>query len=161
MTEDFSVNEREEPAPKLEWFGNAGHFICGHLCRFHLTTIVNDLWLVSTVGEMWPERSSREIRAKVEDPAWLAKNMAKRGDDFDFAYMKKFGYDTIGCDRTYETMVFRAGKRCERKECGCGLPELASSELDFGSYNDVKAATEGHHALVAKWSALTEEPAHD
>ena len=33
-----------------KWYGNAGHFICGHLCRFHLTTEVGR-YLVSTVGE--------------------------------------------------------------------------------------------------------------
>jgi hypothetical protein len=36
---------------KLEWFGNAGHFIGGHRCQFHLCTLIKDKWLVSTVGE--------------------------------------------------------------------------------------------------------------
>ena len=142
----------------MEWFGNAGHFICSRDCRFHLTTIVNNRWLVSTVGELWPSRAVREIHAQYTDAAWLAANKSKLGDEFNFAYMQKFGYDTIGCDRTYETMVFRAGKRCERKDCGCGLPELASSELEFIGSNDPKTATAGHHKLVAKWAKITKLP---
>jgi hypothetical protein len=33
------------------WMGHAGHFICGHLCRFRLNTYVNG-YIVSTVGEL-------------------------------------------------------------------------------------------------------------
>jgi hypothetical protein len=61
---------------------------------------------VSTVGEYWPERPSREIHAEVRDPAWLDENRSRKGDDFDRAYMQRFGFHEIGCDRTYETMVF-------------------------------------------------------
>lgn len=139
--------------PKLEWFGHAAHFICGRDCRFHLATLVNGKWLVSTVGELWPSRSTREIHASVRDPRWLAQNIAKKGDDFDHAYMQRFGYDEIGCDRKYETMVFKAGARCKSKTCGCGLPAIASSELDFLGYNDAKSATKGHMKLVKKWGA--------
>ena len=35
------------------WYGNAGHFIGGSECRFHLCTEVGD-YLVSTVGEYHP-----------------------------------------------------------------------------------------------------------
>lgn len=42
------------PMDEWEWFGNAGHFICGHNCRFHLCTLVGG-YLVSTVGQL-PKR---------------------------------------------------------------------------------------------------------
>lgn len=132
------------------WFGHAAHFICGQWCRFHLATQVGP-WLVSTVGELWPERGTREIHAQVHDPAWMAANGHLKGDNFDAAYMKHFGYDTIGCDRKYETMVFLAGKPCKSRGCGCGLPAISGSELDFAGYNTAKAATEGHRKMVAKW----------
>lgn len=135
-----------------KWFGHAAHFICGHWCRFHLATQVGD-YLVSTVGEYWPERSVREIHAGVYDPLWLAENEILRGDDFDHAYMKRFGFETIGYERTFETMVFKAGAPCTRKDCGCGLPEIYSSEEDFAGYNDARSATQGHMEMCKKWAA--------
>jgi hypothetical protein len=140
------------PCEKWEWFGNAGHFICGHMCRFHLCTKVGK-YLVSTVGQMWPSRSSRECHAEVYDPAWLAKNGAKKGDDFDNAYMQRFGYETVGCDRTFETMIFKAGERCSLIECNCGMPTISGSELDFAGYMTAGEATKGHMAMCKKWSA--------
>ena len=141
-----------------QWFGNAGHLIVSEWCRFHLTTKVGD-YLVSTVGEYWPERPSREIHARVHDLAWLVENQHLKCDDFDAAYMKRFGYRTVGLDRKYETMVFRAGKPCAAPECGCGLPNIDGQELDFGSYNDAASATRGHMELCEKWSraALRQE----
>jgi hypothetical protein len=149
---------KKVPKDKWVWFGNAGHFICGRWCRFHLTTKVGP-WLVSTVGEYWPERSTREIMAEIEDGAWFAANKHLRGDYFDHAYMQRFGYAEIGCDRKYETMVFRAGKPCVAERCGCGLPEIDGHELDMDSYNDAKAATLGHRAMCAKWATLTKRDA--
>lgn len=136
---------------KIRWFGNAGHFICARWCQFHLTTQVGK-YLVSTVGEYWPERSTREIMARTSDPIWIAANEQRKGDDFDSAYMRRFGFEDIGCDRKYETMVFKAGAPCTAKGCSCGLPTIDGLELDFAGYNDAKAATEGHMKLVAKWS---------
>lgn len=137
-----------------KWFGHAGHFICARDCQFHLCTLVGK-HLVSTVGEYWPDRQVREIHAQVHDQKWLNENRHLKGDTFDSAYMKKFGFETIGCDRKYETMVFLAGQPCDRKDCGCGLPEISGSELDFGGYNDAKAATEGHYKLCEKWARKT------
>jgi len=136
---------------KLKWYGHAGHFICGHMCRFHLCTKVGK-YLVSTVGEMWPSRSSREIHASVYDRKWLEENIHLKGDYFDDAYMKKFGYQEIGSDRKYETMVFRSGKKCDSPKCGCGIPSIASPNLDFLAYNDAGSATKGHMDLIKKWS---------
>ncbi len=141
-----------EAVPKTKWFGHAGHFIGGSHCRFHLCTVVNG-HLISTVGELWWERSSREITARIQDPKWYAVNCSKLGDDFDHAYMQRFGYDTLGIDRKYETMVFKAGKPCDAEGCGCGIPDIDGSELDFAGYNDAASATKGHYAMLKKYSA--------
>lgn len=144
--------ERGATAPsEWNWFGHAGHFICGQSCRFHLCTQVGD-FLVSTVGEYWPERPVREIHADVADPAWLRANRHLRGDEFDAAYMKRFGYEAVGYNRLYETMVFRAGKPCSSRKCGCGLPQISGHELDFEGYMTAAAATRGHMALCEKWA---------
>ena len=134
-----------------KWFGHVAHFICGKSCQFHLATQVGK-YLISTVGEYWPERAVREIHAKVYDPKWLSENIALKGDYFDAAYMQRFGYEDIGCDRKYETMVFKAGKPCAAKGCACGLPKIIPNELDTLVYNDAKSATEGHMKLCRKWS---------
>jgi hypothetical protein len=142
---------------KTLWFGNVGHFICGHLCRFHMTTQVGK-YLVSTVGEMWPDRGSREIHARLHDAEWHAANNHLKGDEYDAAYMKRFDYQEIGYNRKYETMVFKAGASCTSKTCGCGLPMIDGGELDALTYNDAKAATEGHMKLVQKWTREQQRP---
>lgn len=135
-----------------QWFGHAGHLCVGQWCRFHLCTKVGG-FLVSTVGEYWPERGVREIHAEVHDPKWLNDNRHLKGDTFNSAYMKRFGFEEIGCGRKYETMVFPAGVPCSSLECGCGLPEIGGSEEDVNGYNDAKAATQGHYEMCKKWSA--------
>lgn len=117
-----------------EWFGHSAHFICGRWCRFHMATKVGD-YLVSTVGEYIPPHYSGSERAEAE---WLTKNYP--GQD-------------IGCGRKYETMVFRAGEPCAAPKCMCGLPSLASSELDFVGYNDARDARIGHMAMCRRWAA--------
>jgi hypothetical protein len=133
-----------------KWYGHAGHLIVGQWCRYHLCTLVNG-YLVSTVGEYWPERPVREIHAHVHDPKWLAENQHRRGGDFDSAYMKRFGFENIGCDRKYETFVFKAGEPCKSETCGCGLPEINGSELDSLSANDAKTAANNHLILCRKF----------
>ena len=130
------------------WMAHPAHFICARDCRFHLATVVNG-YIVSTVGELWPSRGSREIHAKVHDPAWLASNQHLLGDYFDAAYFKKFGYETIGCDRTYETMVFKAVKDAQHRCCPY---RMTGSELDFLGYNDPGDAYAGHLKLCRKWA---------
>jgi len=107
------------PRDRWQWFGSAGHFCAGHYCRFHLTTQVGK-YLISTVGDYHPAGLSNTSPAQ-----------------------------TIGIDRTYETMVFAAGPNCE---CGCGLPEAAGGNLDFAGYTNPKDATLGHLELCRKWA---------
>lgn len=86
------------PKSKWEWFGYAGHFICGNECRFRLCTKVGD-YLISTVGDYWFQDQRRTIGA--------------------------------GPLSFYETYVFKAGRRCTTKECGCDQPTLADAcEID-------------------------------
>jgi len=58
--------------------------------------------------------------------------------------------EEIGCDRTYETMVFKlAGGECD---CGCGLPVIIPSEIDFLPANEGKQADLNHRKLCRKWA---------
>jgi hypothetical protein len=147
---------KENSMTDWKWFGHAGHLCVSQWCRYHLCTQVGK-YLISTVGEYWPERPVREIHAQVHDPKWLSENQYRRGDDFDAAYMKRFGFENIGCDRKYETLVFEAGKPCATKDCGCGLPEISGSELDSGCYNDAAAAAKGHMELCLKYTGAAKE----
>lgn len=136
------------------WFGKAAHFIGGRDCRFHLATKVGP-WLVSTVGEYLPDAPVREILA---DSRGIALN--GMGDARRASWMEQVGYEEIGYGRTYETMVFRAGEPCGG-DCGCGVPTIDGSKLDFRGYNNAGDATAGHLALCAKWAQRAEVPAEE
>lgn len=133
---------------KWIWMPHAGHLIVGHECRFHLNTYVGK-YIVSTIGEWWPDRQVREIHAGVRDSKWFFENKALKGDNFDHAYFKKFGYEEIGAGRTYETMVFKA-RKADDKCC----PYTASDwmEIDSGAYNTAGDAYKGHLKMCKKWS---------
>lgn len=147
-----TADVRPVPPAEWRWFGNAAHFIGGHMCRFHMATLVGP-WIVSTVGQYWPEESVRNIIANSRGVTLEGKGDARAAD-----YMEKVGYEEIGHERTFETMVFRAGAPCAEPDCGCGMPRLdPPSELDSGYYNDAGAATRGHYALCEKWAAITVE----
>lgn len=133
---------------KWIWMPHAGHFILGNKCEFRLNTYVGK-YIVSTVGQLWNERAVREIHAHVHKPEWLAKNIHLKGDYFDYAYMKEFGYDDIGCDRKFETMVFRAKK--SKNKC-CPYEIIVSKCVDSNAYNDSVGAYKGHLKLCEKWS---------
>ena len=124
------------------------HFICGNKCRFHLATYVGK-YVVSTVGEYWPERGVRKIHAEIYDPKWHAANKHLLGDNYDYEYMKHFGFEEIGCDRKFETMVFEARK--EKDKC-CPWRIVVQKEADYAAYNSADDATIGHNKLCAKWS---------
>lgn len=135
-----------------KWFGNAGHLIVAEWCHFHLCTQVGP-YLVSTVGQYWPDADVRRIHAQHRDPKWYGANSILRGDYFDAAYRKRFGYEEVGYNRKFETMVFTAGKPCADSGCGCGMPKPEDwGELDFDGYNDAGSATRGHMAMCEKWA---------
>lgn len=132
---------------KWIWMPHAGHFILGSCCRFHLSTYVNG-YIVSTVGELWNERGVREIHAGVFDRIWLTANRHLRGDYFDHAYFKRFGYEEIGCDRKYETMVFKAKKSKQK----CCPYQMTTGEKDFQGYNSPEGAYLGHLKMCRKYN---------
>lgn len=122
------------PQSKWIWFGFAGHFICGRWCRFHLTTRVGK-YLVSTVGQfIHPSHSAGNEKSEFE---FLKNN--PNGEE-------------IGYGRFYETMVFKYGTVCQAKGCACGLPGIASSELDMLPANTPGEAQANHLKLCKKWA---------
>jgi hypothetical protein len=133
-----ATKRRAVPESEWLWFGKAGHLIVGNDCRFHLCTLIGK-YLISTVGEYLPDSQVREITA-----ASKGVTLEGRGDAREADFMRKIGYEEIGHGRRYETMVFKAGKRCTEKECGCGQPEIDGHELAFSGYNTAGAAAMGH-----------------
>lgn len=138
------------PREQWEWFGVTSHLIVGSDCRFHLATVIGP-WLVSTVGEWFPDESSREIHAEIRGVKLEGRGNARRAD-----FMEKFGFMEIGSGRKYETNVFRIGEeRCTTEDCDCGQPLVADwSELDSDGYNLRGDAQRGHYAMCEKWAAL-------
>ena len=128
---------------KWVWMPHAGHFICSNECQFHLNTYVGG-FIVSTVGEYFPSDDVREILAKSRGVVLTGK-----GDHRRAQYMKKIGFEEIGFQRKYETMVFRA----ERSSDSCCPFRVADfSELDSRGYNDPGEALAGHMELCEKWA---------
>lgn len=107
---------------KWIWMPHPAHFIAGFGCRFRLATYVGNGFLVSTVGE-------------------YISPLAKESEE-DFL--------PIGCDRLYETMVFKA-ERAVDSAC-CPWIQKDSTELDFEGYNKPNEAMNGHMKMCLKWS---------
>lgn len=137
------------PKDKWLWMPHAGHFIMGHACQFHLATKVGK-YLVSTVGEYWPDSQIRRIHAQVHDPKWLADNADLKGDYWDHAYAKRFGFEEIGASRKYETMVFKIKKSGGCK--ACPYTAAGGQDLDFEGYTEPEDAFAGHYKMCAKWA---------
>ena len=120
------------------WMPHAGHFICANHCRFHLNTYVNG-YIISTVGEYVPDSAVRKIARETR-----GRPTDLQGD----AEEDEFGFEQLGNNRTYETMVFKARKSDYR--C-CPYEMAVPNELDFQGYLDSGAAYKGHLAMVKKW----------
>ena len=133
------------------WMPHAAHFILGTECQFHLATYVNG-YLISTVGELWPDSRIRAITANAK-----GIQINGRGDAWDADYMKKIGYAEIGYQRKYETMVFMAEPNYEHRCCPWRMAN--ASEIDGQGYNDPSDATDGHLALCERY-ATKEAPAN-
>ncbi len=128
------------------WMPHPGHFICGFDCRFHLTTKVGEV-IVSTVGEYFPDEPVREILAKSR-----GIELVGSGDERLRDYHRKIGFEDIGHQRKYETMVFRAEPAPEDASC-CPWRQTDGQELDFDGYNEPGPAYRGHLSMCDKWSA--------
>lgn len=125
------------------WMPHPAHFICARDCRFVLATYVGG-YIVSTVGEYWPDRDTRRVMADS-----LGVKIKGRGDEYDAAYFKKFGYEQIGLDRKYETMVFKAAPS-DPDSC-CPYRIDSGQEQELKGYNDPEEAYKGHLELCRKW----------
>jgi hypothetical protein len=135
------------------WMPHSGHFILGDKCRFVLNTYVGS-YIVSTIGELWNDQAVRRIHASVHDDvygtAWYEENQHLKGDNFDAAYMRQYGFDNLGAgERKYETMVFPAKK--SSINC-CPWVMVSGEDVDFRGYEDPKAARLGHMELCEKWA---------
>ena len=126
---------------------HAGHFCCSNKCQFHLNTYVGG-YVVSTVGEMAWNKVFMKVHAEVYDKRWFTEN--RHDIHFEQKFYDKFGqWEEIGCDRKYETMVFKAQKS-EHKCCPYRI--IVEDEVDFNGYNDAVTAYKGHLKLCNKWS---------
>ena len=125
------------------WMPHPGHLIVSRDCRFHLNTYVGS-YIVSTVGEYLPDYQVREIIAESRNVELKGK-----GDERLADYMKKIGYEEIGCDRKYETMVFKAKK--SKDKC-CPYTAKDWGELDADGYNAAEDAFRGHYKMCNIWT---------
>lgn len=123
---------------------HAGHFICGNECKFHLNTYVGK-YIVSTVGEYFPDAPVREIFAQSRGITLTGIGDFRRAD-----YLRKIGYEELGFGRKYETMVFKATEA--KLDLCCPYRQANGSELDMAGYNEPEKAREGHMKLCAKWA---------
>lgn len=128
------------------WMPHVGHLIVGRYCQFHLTTYVNG-YIVSTVGEYLPDYRVRKIIAESR-----GISIEGIGDDFDRDYMKKIGFEEIGHNRLYETMVFHAYKTNKNSCCPYSVNDWC--EIDMDSYNKPEDAYDGHLKMCEKYSQI-------
>ena len=116
---------------KWVWMPHAGHLCVGHLCQFKLTTYVRG-YIISTVGEYFPHTNylkdfPKELRPKNKD-----------------------GFETIGCNSLYETMVFKAKKGDPEYSC-CPFVQGDELDLECERYNCPNEATKGHYDMCEKY----------
>lgn len=120
------------------------HFICSDSCRFVLATKIGK-YIVSTVGEYVPDEPIRQIHCDVR-----GIKLEGRGDARLAGYMKKVGFQELGFDRTYETMVFKS--RRDKEDLCCGYRIVVSEQVDFRGYKDAVEARKGHYYFCNKWA---------
>lgn len=113
------------------WMGRPAHFIAAESCHYRLATFIPaSKVIVSTVGDYDPLRGMASEKMK------------------EFSDMMKRPAD-IGCDRKYETMVFRAVKA---KDCdGCPWHINVSKQLDMAPAKTANEAQENHYRLCWKY----------
>lgn len=136
---------------KWVWMPHPAHLIVSSKCRFHLATKVGK-FIISTVGEWWPERISREIHAKIYDPKWHEEHNHLLGDTYNAAYFKRFGFKEIGCGRKYETFVFKCQKNTVKENACCPWKVADYPEIDSDAYNEADKAYEGHLKMCNKYA---------
>lgn len=131
------------------WMPHAGHSIVKDSCQFHLCTYVNG-YIVSTIGEYWPDRDIRRIIHREDQ-----KLISLKGDEFDAYYRRCYGFEEIGDERRYETMVFIAEKRKQDDYqcCPYHIGEYVSDAFD--GYDTAEKATKGHMRFCFEFDEKT------
>lgn len=136
---------------KWVWLPHPAHYICSDKCEFVMATKVGR-YIISTVGQYWPERAVREIHARIHDPKWHAENNNLKGDRYDYEYKKRFGYEEIGYQRKFETMVFPSKKMPEGGCEACPYTIKSGRNIDEEHYNEAKDAYKGHMKMCVKYA---------
>lgn len=131
---------------KWVWMGHPAHFICAQDCKFFMATKVGK-YIISTVGEMFPDAPIREIFAQSRKVKLEGMGDARKAD-----YMKKIGFEEIGYGRKYETMVFLAVKGRKNQCGGCPFVIESGANLDQYGYNTSQDAFKGHYKACSKWA---------
>ncbi len=119
------------------------HLCVAFDCKFHLATVVGD-HIISTVGEWFPQEQMLQIIADQKGITITGK-----GDERRYQYLNKVGFQEIGLNRKYETMVFKATPTGESKCCPF---EISGPELQIRGYNEPDDATDGHYEMCEQWS---------
>ena len=137
------------PYSEWKWFGRPAHFIGSFDCRFHMATKIGK-YVVSTVGDYWPDEPVRDIMCKLKG----IQIVAQSGDAKRAEQQEKLGFLEIGVGRLYETMVFlHNGEVCKAKGCCCGMPKISDyQELDMQGYNSPSDAVKGHMDMCEKFA---------
>lgn len=132
---------------KWVWMPHPGHFVAAFDCRFHLNTYVNG-YIVSTVGEWFPDAPVREILAQCE-----GITLSGRGDERQYDYMKKLGFSDLSPGYKYETMVFKARPSYEGSCPCCPYVVENSDVLDSHRYRTSAIAYDGHLKTCELWGS--------
>lgn len=132
------------PKEKWIWMPHPAHFICSHDCKFFLSTKIGK-YIISTVGEYFPDSQIREIYAKIKKVQLEGIGDARRAD-----YMKKIGFEDIGVGTKYETMVFLSKKSPTCKACPFVIS--SGSNIDQNNYKDPQEAYKGHIKMCLKYA---------
>ena len=129
---------------KWVWMPHPAHFIMSDWCRFTLATKIGK-YIVSTVGELVPDETVREIHCQV-----MGIKLEGKGDARLVDFMKKAGFQELGYNRIYETMVFKCRK--DSKNLCCGWTIMVDKCVDSDGYTDAVSARKGHMKYCRKWS---------
>ena len=127
---------------KWIWMPHAGHFLLGNRCQFRLNTYVGK-YIVSTVGEYLPDEGIREILNKTRN-----LELQGMGDEREADFLKKNGWEKVGYNRKYETMVFKAKK----SNFKCCPFTIKLGEIEMNGYNDAESAYRGHLKMCNKYA---------
>jgi len=130
-----------------KWMPHPAHFICSKDCKFFLATEVGG-YIVSTVGEYWPDSKIREIFARSR-----GIKIAGIGDSWDAEYMEKIGFEEFGHGGyLYETMVFKSAKMPKNGCDSCAFKIESGKNIDLDRYKTGNEARKGHYDLCRKWA---------